>query len=580
MKYNVLFLHGFFSSGNCDFGKALKNCLTDELRSYDDMYATDEVDVLSPDLPLDPNSALEFIRKKVEENNIDVIVGNNSGAMFAQIIASEYKLPCLVGSPLYKMSRFLEERKGTHQYKTEREDVHQTLVIDDNLIDAYAKVEANNLVPKDKAGNSAPEAVVTCKPFVWGIFGENDKLATIFEDGVEKNTQEREFLKYYSLSFHFPGGDTPTYEETRKFHVPLVARLIMEFAYYRKKQKEGESDKDKKYRLGVEYTHEFSQFYIDKMKELYEEKGFFRCDIDGDFSHIIYRYRPNGKDKPYYEKDGIKYDFLIEYHRGKPSEGIYYGCRAKINKDDNLESRAKELRNQWPNIFLQGYERSNHLQRELTKILNNTFQWKDFFKCYKPTDNIWEQRYWLFWVTLCDDEDIRDVGAVAIKLMARTFMRDNEKQEEPVEKKRGRKIKNVEKRKSTLKRQYTHYTVAAYERLVSQLGKDLESGKPSYFCHDEESVNNLIKGLVSSGWLSRNDNYEKGWFLNYQENLLKGKKSKENLKDAFKDEIKEILTKCAEEKFKTSKLNCKYSYPGCFDLIIMHEDETPIDDQR
>ena len=67
---------------------------------------------------------------------------------------------------------------------------------------------------------------------------------------------------------------------------------------------------------------------------------------------------------------------------------------------------------------------------ELTEILNNTFPWKNYLKCYKPTDNIWEQRYWLFWVTLNDDEDIIDVAARAVKLMAKTFERCIIKKEE------------------------------------------------------------------------------------------------------------------------------------------------------
>lgn len=323
MTNKVLFLHGFFNSGQCEMAKALQDCLTEELRAYDDMYAEDKVEVICPDLPPNPYNAIELIAKIVEGEHIDVIVGNSCGAMYAHIIAAEYKLPCLVGNPYYKMSDFLLERKGTHCYKTPRKDGNQTLKINDAVVNAFLELEKENRVFLN-AGE--------CKPFVWGIFGEMDSLATVIEEGVERNKHERLFLEHYSLSFHFPGGHTPCYEETKKYHVPLVARLIMEFAYYRKKQKAGESREDMKWRLGVEYTHEFSQFYIDKMAQLAEAKGFYRCDIEEDFSHIIYRYRPEGKDKPFFtNNDGsIMYDFIIEYHRGKPSEGIYYGCKAEI----------------------------------------------------------------------------------------------------------------------------------------------------------------------------------------------------------------------------------------------------------
>ena len=74
--------------------KALQECLTDDLRSYDDMYAEDEVEVLCPDLPKNPYDALDVIREIVETEKVDVIVGNSCGAMYAHIIAAKYKLPC------------------------------------------------------------------------------------------------------------------------------------------------------------------------------------------------------------------------------------------------------------------------------------------------------------------------------------------------------------------------------------------------------------------------------------------------------------------------------------------------------
>lgn len=561
MIYKLLFLHGFFNSGQCEMAKALQECLTDDLRSYDDMYAEDEVEVICPDLPKNPYEALDEIREIVDSKGIDVIVGNSCGAMYAHIIAAEHKLPCLVSNPYYKMSEFLKERIGTHEYKTERKDGYQTLVIDDDLVNSFIKLEKEDLVFKDAD---------KCKQFVWGIFGENDTLANGGEDGMEKNKHEKIFLSTYSLSFHFPGKHTPTYDETRKYHVPLASRLIMEFAYYKKKQHEGETHEDKKYRLSVEYTHEFSQFYIDKMKELFGAKDFYRCDIEGDFSHIIYRYRPEGKDKPFI-KDGVMYDFLIEYHRGKPSEGIYYGCKAEI-VEGNMEKHAEALRNLWPNIFHGGYEKCNRLQRELTEILNNTFQWKNFFKCYKPTDNIWEQRYWLFWVTLCDDEDINNVGAVATKLMSRAFMREFNKEahvKEPKSKGRGRNSLRVDQRKSAKTRQYTYYTENAYHRLVDRLGEGLNSTKQTFFFYDKKAVDALMAELEEYGVIKKNDKYEKGWTLN-------GKS-----KNAFVKFIKNLLTYKKKEKYKDEyKKEGKYSYPEEFDSIIMNEDETPINKQH
>lgn len=566
MIYKILFLHGFFNSGQCDMAKALRDCLTEELRAYDGMYAEDEVEVICPDLPPNPYDALGFISEIVEGEKVDVVVGNSCGAMYAHIIASEYGLPCLVGNPYYKMSEFLRERIGEHTYKTERKDGKQRLVIDEALVEAFLKLESEQRVFRN-----ADEF----KSFVWGIFGEQDKLAVMEENGIEKNKHERLFLKHYSLSFHFPGGHTPTYEETKTHHVPLAACLIREFAYYRRKQQEEESMEDKRHRLGVEYTHEFSQLYIDKMVQLAEAKGFYRCDIDGDFYHIIYRYRPEGKDRPYYvNADGsVMYDFVIEYHRGKPSEGIYYGCKAEMLHGD-MESHAEELRLLWPNIFMKKKEDSNPLQRELTEILNNTFQWKDFFKCYKPTDNIWEQRYWLFWVTLCDDEDINNVAAVATKLMAMAFMRQfhgdiADKKETIIQKKgQGRPSKSVNERFNSASRQNTHYTETAYRRLVDKLGEDIGSRKATFFFHDEDSVNKMMVMLENQGIISANPKYEKAWTLC---------KKHDDLKLA----VKNFLMEQRKKRYPTQSSVCpEPRYPNKLDYLVMDKNEKPIDKQH
>ena len=566
MKYKVLFLHGFFNSGQCEMSKALRDCLTEELRACDDMYAEDEVEAICPDLPPNPYDALRFISETVEREKIDVVVGNSCGAMYAHIVAAERKLPCLVSNPYYKMSEFLRERKGTHRYKTERKDGNQTLIIDDTLIEAFIDLEEEKRI-----FSKAKE----CEQFVWGIFGEKDHLAITTQDGIGRNRHEQLFLSHYSLSFHYPGEHTPNYEETKAYHVPLVTQLITEFAYYRRKQQEGETKEDKKWRLGVEYTHEFSQFYINKMKLLAEADGFYRCDIKDDFYHIIYRYRPEGKDKPFYinEDGSVMYDFMIEYHRGKPSEGIYYGCKAEI-LHGSMENHADELRSLWPNIFMKNENTCNALQRELTSILNNTFRWKNFFNCYKPTDNIRKERYWLFWVTLNDDEDINEVAAVATKLMARTFMRyfKEEKEHLPTSKKcknkQGNPGKSVDKKYASRKRQWTAYTDVAYKRFVEKLGENKDSRTASLFFYSEEDADKLMHRLEDEGLITANPKYEKGWIINVPYTK-------------FRDIVTSMLKDEAGKKF--GKIYAKQgsgSYPEELDYLLMNKKENTVGKER
>lgn len=190
----VLFLHGFFASGSCVPAKALRDGMEGKAV------------VLTPDLPLHPDDALHLIRSVIETEKPDLLVGNSCGSFYAQMLASGFRLPALLGNPYFEMSKFLKERIGAHQYKSPRSDGRQNFVIDDMLISEFAKLERNQF------GGCTPES----KDLVWGLFGEHDALAHY----------EPLFLEHYSHSYHFPGGHTPTEEEVRAWYIPLAENLL------------------------------------------------------------------------------------------------------------------------------------------------------------------------------------------------------------------------------------------------------------------------------------------------------------------------------------------------------------------
>ena len=190
----ILFLHGFFASGQCVPAMALRDTFEGKAQ------------VLTPDLPIYPRMALEQILEIVGSEKPDLLVGNSCGAFYAQMVASALGLPALLGNPHFQMTSFLKPRIGEHQYKSPRKDGNQRFVIDEALIGEFAEWEAvqfDNCNPKTKE-------------IVWGLFGEQDTLAHY----------ESLFLEHYTRSFHFPGGHTPTAEEVRKWYVPLVEKML------------------------------------------------------------------------------------------------------------------------------------------------------------------------------------------------------------------------------------------------------------------------------------------------------------------------------------------------------------------
>ena len=104
----ILFLHGFYASGQCVPALALKEAFEKK------------VTVLTPDLPLHPADAISLIRDICDKEKPDVLVGNSCGSFYAQMISPIIGVPALLGNPHFKMSDFLRERIGSHQYKSPR----------------------------------------------------------------------------------------------------------------------------------------------------------------------------------------------------------------------------------------------------------------------------------------------------------------------------------------------------------------------------------------------------------------------------------------------------------------------------
>lgn len=190
----ILFLHGFFASGSCVPAQALREAFAEKAR------------VITPDLPLHPNEALEFIREICIKEKPDILVGNSCGSFYAQILAPSLGIPALLGNPYFKMTEFLKERIGKHQYKCFRANGNQDFEIDEHLIKEFEEIEQKQFKNLDSHWQEK----------IWGIFGEQDTLAHF----------EPLFLEYYKNTFHFLGAHTPTSDEVKSYYVPLIEKML------------------------------------------------------------------------------------------------------------------------------------------------------------------------------------------------------------------------------------------------------------------------------------------------------------------------------------------------------------------
>ncbi len=190
----ILFLHGFYASGQCVPALALRESFKGR------------AEVITPDLPMHPKEAVSFIRELIGREKTDLLIGNSCGSFYAQMVAPVVGIPALLGNPHFRMTEFLKQRIGEHQYKSPRKDGKQNFVIDETLIEEFVEMETIQF------DNCRPDF----QDRIWGLFGEQDTLAHF----------EQLFLQHYNHSFHFPGGHTPTAEEVRGWYVPLAEKML------------------------------------------------------------------------------------------------------------------------------------------------------------------------------------------------------------------------------------------------------------------------------------------------------------------------------------------------------------------
>ena len=220
-----------------------------------------------------------------------------------------------------------------------------------------------------------------------------------------------------------------------------------------------------------EYTHQASEFYVKNMKQLLgkhsTQSGVYNLYFDNDkkleIPVALKGYVPDGKGgvrlellytlmhriDTLYSKDGRRlYEFLIEYDVESPSVGIYYGCRGvTVDGFDHTQEIAQ---------FRHDYDM---VKTEICRVLNNTFLDKDFSHRLKLTDNANDGTYWLFWITLNEEEDIYDVGVNATTIIRNVFKRYLD----------GEEFSNAELSKKRPKKESMSFTNETFQGLLDNM---------------------------------------------------------------------------------------------------------------
>lgn len=231
--------------------------------------------------------------------------------------------------------------------------------------------------------------------------------------------------------------------------------------------------------------------YVKKMKELEKVKYIKNENKVRDKvpeNHIMYKMK-FGK-TTFLEKDGRKYEFLIEFDQKDYSYGIYYGCKCILDESKDILEQIIICEEEW-----------RGLRKEVNSYLKLTFD-IDFKKRENVSNNANDNTYWPFWYRLGDDEDITVVAPLAIKIVSNVYRYVLIEKQELVKP----SVKTGAKRKIEIK---SRYDEKSYDDLIKKQRPDI--GK---LLKELEKDQYIIKHpILERCWMINKDKIDIGYFM-------------------------------------------------------------------
>ncbi len=188
----IIYFHGFGSSGATGTAEILRRLMP-------------EAEVISPDIPVDPEEALPYLRQLCRDEQPDLIIGTSMGAMYAQQMYGFRKI-CV--NPAFNMSTMSKVLKtGEHPFQNRRKDNQKTFRITRGTIQHFNQMERNQfkgITDFDRENT-------------YGLFGIHDTTVNTFDL----------FRKHYpDKAQRFDGEHRLNEKVLRSVVVPLAKEIL------------------------------------------------------------------------------------------------------------------------------------------------------------------------------------------------------------------------------------------------------------------------------------------------------------------------------------------------------------------
>lgn len=167
----VLYIHGFASAGSTGSATQMRNHLYPK-----------GVQVISPDVPVEPLEAMSFLKDFVGREQPTLVVATSMGALYAEQLKG---FPRILVNPSFHMARLLTFRGlGKREFRNKRQDGATEFKVDKQMIQEFQQLEKDSF-----KGIDAKE-----KALVWGLFGRQDNLVNCQADFVKHYGKEQMVL--------------------------------------------------------------------------------------------------------------------------------------------------------------------------------------------------------------------------------------------------------------------------------------------------------------------------------------------------------------------------------------------------
>ncbi|MCQ2064227.1 MAG: hypothetical protein MJY66_00015 [Bacteroidaceae bacterium] len=123
----LVYFHGFMSSGASGTVASLRRMLP-------------ELEVIAPDIPVDPAQALPYLQEYVKLEQPDIIVGTSMGGMYAQQMFGYRKICVNPAFNMSTMSKVMRANK-TYPFQNGRKDGARTFTITGQIVRNFNMME-------------------------------------------------------------------------------------------------------------------------------------------------------------------------------------------------------------------------------------------------------------------------------------------------------------------------------------------------------------------------------------------------------------------------------------------------------